>query len=53
MAERFENLDNILLAWVKGKIQKVLSILRTGTRSRKKKKIVSCLGNYSEKILEQ
>ena len=38
MAERFENLDNILLAWAKEKILKVLSMHLTVRRSRKRRK---------------
>ena len=56
MAERFENLDNILLDWTKDKIQK--SIVETLNQNRYEKqeegiKAVPILENDSEKILEQ
>ena len=37
MAEKFENLDNILRHWAKEKIQKSSVDALTGTRSRRKK----------------
>ena len=49
LAERFENLDDILRDWAKEKIQKVLLLHWIGTTSRKKKKAVSFLGSDSEK----
>ena len=47
MAELSGNFYNILRDWAKEKIQKSLVDAFTGTRSRKKKKAVSFLGNAS------
>ena len=53
MAERFENLDNILRDWTTEKIQKSLVDVLNRWEKQKRKKNVSLLGNGSEKILEQ
>jgi len=54
MAERFENLDNILRDWAKDKVQK--SLVEALNRYEKKEeeiKSVSSVESDSEKILEQ
>ena len=57
MAESFENIDNILHYWAKGKVQKriVEALNRYEKQSSRKKKIKPFLfsENGSEKILEQ
>ena len=53
MAERFENLDNILRDWAKENIQKSLVGALNMYEKQKKEKTVSFLENDSIKILEQ
>ena len=53
MAERFENLDNILRDWMTEKIQKSLVDALDRYEKQEEEKNVSFLGNGSEKILEQ
>ena len=53
MAERFENLDNILRDWVKEKIFKSLDDAWNRYEMQEEEKPFSFLGNGSEKILEQ
>jgi len=58
MAESFENLDNILHDWAKGKYKKKycqgIEQVREAWSSRKKKdKVISFLENGSGKIFEQ
>jgi len=53
MAESFQNVDNILRDWVKGKVQKSLVKAVNRYEKQEHKKAVSVLENDSEKVLEQ
>ena len=54
MAERFENLDNILSEWAKEKIPKSLDdALNRYEKQEEEKRLFLFLENGSEKILEQ
>jgi len=54
MAERFENLDNILRDWAKDKVQKSLvEALNRYEKKEEERKSVSSVESDSEKILEQ
>ena len=54
MAERFENLDNILSEWTKEKIPKSLDdALNRYEKQEEEKRLFLFLENGSEKILEQ